>query len=365
MANLGTALGGAGTGAAIGTAFMPGVGTAIGAGLGGLAGYFAGSDKSDEVAELERQAMEAMKNVDIPTLQALTPLLTQYHNAGMLSADMEATFTDPDSLMNKVAADPRLKDAQMSALSRMSGQAHGGLNMQDKAALDQIMRNNATAEHGTEQAILQNMQERGQGGSGAELAARLSASQNSANRASEQGLQVGATATQRALEALANSGNMATQMRTQDVSEQSDKARAQDVINQFNTANRQAVASRNTAATNNANEYNVRNTQDVANRNTGVANDQARARASAVQQDLENRRSKATGISTAANNYAGQLQNQQDRTNQTVGSTISGVAGAGMTIADLIKKMGVSGGGGASGGSAGGVPGYGSTPNRD
>lgn len=362
MANWGTALGGAGTGAAIGTAFMPGVGTAIGAGLGGLAGYFAGSDKSDEVAELERQAMEAMKNVDIPTLQALTPILTQYHNAGLLSPTMEATFTDPDSLMSKVAADPRLKDAQMSALNRLTDQSHGGLNMSDRAALDQVMRNSNVAEHSNEQQILQDMQQRGQAGSGAELAARLSSAQNAANTRSAQGLQVGATATQRALEALANSGNMATQMRTQDVGEQSDKARAQDVINQFNTANRQAVASRNNAATNNANEYNVRNAQDVANRNTGVSNDQARANAAAAQQNYSNKVGKATGISQAANNYAGQLEHQQDRTNQTVGSTISGVAGAGMTIADLIKKMGANGGG-ASGGNGGGVPGYGSTPN--
>jgi hypothetical protein len=55
LRGLGSGLGMAGTGAAIGSAF-PGPGTAIGAGLGGLAGLIMGKVSGDEDEEARRQA---------------------------------------------------------------------------------------------------------------------------------------------------------------------------------------------------------------------------------------------------------------------------------------------------------------------
>lgn len=335
MANAGRALGGAATGAATGAmvgSVVPGIGTAIGAvggGLvGGLAGLFSGDDHSDEIAQLQREAMDAIKNVDIPKLQKIQVLLQPYKEAGMLTPEMEQTIFQPDSVMSQISTDPRLKSAQFAALDKLAEQSHGGLSMQDRSALDEIMRNNAVQEHGTEQAIMQNMQERGQGGSGAELAARLSASQNATNRASSQGLQVGATATQRALEAIANQGSMATNMRNQDFGEQSDKAKAQDVINHFNAANRQSVISRNTASTNTANAANLANKQDIMNRNTDVANQQSRADAAAAQQDYQNRINKASGTAGAASNYGNFLANQDARSDQKFAGVMNGLSSA-------------------------------------
>lgn len=357
MANTGRALGGAaagaGTGAMVGSV-VPGIGTAIGAVgggiIGGLAGLFSGDDHSDEIAALQQQAMDAIKNVDIPKLQQLQLQLQPYREAGMLSPEMEQTIYQPDSVMSQISTDPRLKSAQFAALDKLAQQSHGGLTMQDRAALDQVMRQSNVAEHSNEEAILQDMQQKGQGGSGAELAARLSASQNAANARASQGLQIGATATQRALEAIANQGNLSSNMRNQDFGEQSAKAKAQDVINQFNAANRQAVVSRNTSATNTANAANLANKQDVMNRNTGVQNQQEQARAAAAQQDYQNRLNKASGVAGATSNYGNFLANQDARSDQKFAGVMNGLSSAAGAFATsgALNNLAAAKGAGAS-----------------
>lgn len=350
MANVGRGLAGAAQGAAAGTAIMPGIGTAIGGLIGGIGGLFSGgNDAEEQMAALQAEAMEAIKNVDLPKLQQLQVQLQQYREAGLLTPELEQTVYAPETLMNQVAIDPRLKDAQMAALTKMQDMGRGGLTMEDMAALDQIRRNTDIAERGKEQQILQDMQQRGQGGSGAELAAKLSSSQNAANRAGAEGLQVGAIASQRALQSLMNSGQLGGQMRSQEFGEQSAKAEAQDVINRFNAANRQAVIQRNVGAQNTAQAANLSNKQDIMNRNTGVANDQQRANAQAAQQDYENRMRKAQGIYSANNQQANNLLAQQQRSNDAFSGTMSGLASAAgaygayqnqQNLIDVLKKQG-------------------------
>jgi hypothetical protein len=329
MANVGRGIGGAAQGAAGGAAIGGPIGGAIG-GLAGLIGglFSGGNDAEDQMAALQQQAMDAIKNVDIPKLQQLQVQLQPYKEAGLLSPELEATVYQPDSMMNQVSTDPRLKDAQMIALGNLQKMSTGGLNMSDKSMLDQIQRNSANSERAKESQILQEMQQRGQAGSGAELASRLSSAQNSANNAGSQGLQVGATATQRALESLMNSGQLGGQIRSQDFGEQAQKAQSQDVINQFNARNRQAVIGQNTQTQNAAQAANLANKQDIMNKNTGIANQQSEHNAQAVQQNYENNLRKAQGIYSANNAQAGNLLAQQQRSNDAFSGTMSGIAGA-------------------------------------
>lgn len=329
MANVGRGIGGAAQGAAGGAAIGGPIGGAIG-GLAGLIGglFSGGNDAEDQMAALQQQAMDAIKNVDIPKLQQLQIQLQPYKEAGLLSPELEATVYQPQSAMQGISTDPRLKDAQMNALGNLQKMSTGGLNMSDKSMLDQIQRNSANSERAKESQILQEMQQRGQAGSGAELASRLSSAQNSANNAGSQGLQVGATATQRALESLMNSGQLGGQMRSQDFGEQAQKAQSQDVINQFNARNRQAVIGQNTQTQNAAQAANLANKQDIMNKNTGIANQQSEHNAQAVQQNYENNLRKAQGIYSANNAQAGNLLAQQQRSNDAFSGTMSGIAGA-------------------------------------
>jgi hypothetical protein len=341
---------GAGTGAALGTV-IPGlgnlVGAGIGAGVGGLIGMFSGDGHDDEISALQQQALEAIRNVDIPKLEEMRLALQKYQLAGQLDPAMEeAIFQTPSEMLN-VKGDPRLRDAQLGALSKLAEVSKGGMTMQDSAMLDQIRRQVDTQAHGADDAILQNMQARGMGGSGAELAARLSGSQAAANRKSSEGLQVGGLATQRALEAIMNRGTLGGQIRSQDFNEDSSKAKAQDEINRFNSANRQAVMSRNVGASNAAQAANLNAKQKVMDGNVDISNREQEYNKRLLQTDYENRLRKAQGIYAGNIGQAGMLRDEDQRSNDKfsgIASGVTSVAGAMATkkynddYLDILRK---------------------------
>jgi hypothetical protein len=109
----------------------------------------------------------------------------------------------------------------------------------------EIQQSNAQKERGAREAILQNANARGVGGSGLELAAQLQAQQSSADRNASESMQVNAMAQQRALQALMQGENMAGNLSREDLALQSQRAQAQDAINSFNTRNGQQVAGMN------------------------------------------------------------------------------------------------------------------------
>ena len=79
------------------------------------------------------------------------------------------------------------------------------------------------------------MAQRGVGGSGVELAARLGANQASADRMSRESDTLVQQAQQRAMDAMMNQANLGGQIRSQDYGEQSNLASARDAMNKFNT----------------------------------------------------------------------------------------------------------------------------------
>lgn len=169
------------------------------------------------------------------------------------------------SAMEGVSTDPALREAQRRALQRMGEVADKGYTAEEEAALSRIRRENAQADRGRREAIMQNMQARGMADSGASLAAQLQSAQAANEADSQQGLDVAANAQRRALQAIAQSGQMAGSMRNQDFSEQSDVARAKDAINQFNTQNRVRAQFNNNQGHNQFNQQQFQNRSDVAN----------------------------------------------------------------------------------------------------
>jgi hypothetical protein len=89
------------------------------------------------------------------------------------------------------------------------------------------------------------MAERGMAGSGQELAAKLLSSQASAQRGAEGTRDLASTAYKRALDAMSQSGGLAGEMRSQEFDEESNKARAADLIARFNAEQRSSIAQRN------------------------------------------------------------------------------------------------------------------------
>lgn len=195
------------------------------------------------------------------------------------------------------SADPRAMQAENEALQRLSEiYSSGGLTAADQARLGQVTGAVNAQARGREQAILQNAQARGMGGSGAELAALLSSNQTSAQTGAQMAGDVSRLAEQRALDALSQYGQLGSHMRDQSFGEDFARRQTADAVARFNAEGERQRQARNVAAQNQAREY------STSARNQGTMWNRAGEQASR-QQDYENR----AGIAGARSDvYGGQ-----------------------------------------------------------
>jgi hypothetical protein len=277
--------------------------------LGGAAAKDASRGYFNDAENEYRAALEAIKNLQIPDIEKQKLLLELPQIMGTYNPQAEQYFQQQQTEMGNIQVDPQLEQAQMAALQSLQQMGQGGLTASEKAVLNQLRRENSGQEQARQGAILQNMAERGIGGSGLELAARLSSSQASADRASQESDRLAAMAQQRALESIQKAGNMAGEVRGQDFGEKSQIAKAKDVINQFNTANRQSLESRNVNALNEAQVRNLQEKQRVADQQTQLRNQQQAYNKELQQKQFDNELAKAKARSDAgaafANNQIG------------------------------------------------------------
>lgn len=201
-------------------------------------GLFGGGDAADIAAAAReqsdrqfQQAQEEMKKVaeyletqGIPSTEAQRIAL-EYAQVG-------------PSALEDVQIDPRLKDAQMGALSKLQEMGGAGLTQEEKAQQMMMQRSVAGDAQARDKAILQNMAERGMGGSGSELIARLQGSQSAADRNAVSQAQLAGQAQNRALQSIAQAGQLGGQIRQQDYGQAAEAASAADRIAQFNAQNR-------------------------------------------------------------------------------------------------------------------------------
>jgi len=240
-------------------------------------------------------AAQRFSGIDTPSIEAMRLDLERAVSAGEMTPEDADLFLQQESQLSSFSQDPRLKQAQMSALDGLSEMASGELNDIDEAALSQIASQERTAEKGQRDAILQQAEMRGAGGSGLELAQQLLNQQQSAQRQSQRDTDVAGMAQQRALQAMSQSGQLAGQIGNQDLNTSATVSGAQDAINRFNTQARSQTNQANVGARNQAQAGNLQNRQAVSNQNTAIANQERGQNASNVSQDFQNRFSKASG----------------------------------------------------------------------
>lgn len=191
------------------------LGAAANAGAGAIGSAAAGSDRDRQRALID-SILKDYSDLDVPELERINP-----EQMG-------------PSAMEGVQTDPRLRQEQLSVLEKLGNLSQNGNDAESKAAMHQILSQVARQESAGRNAILNNMRARGVSGSGAELAAQLSNQQASAEQAQSAGLQQGAIAQRRMMDALLQRGQMSGQMRNQDFGENSAKAQARDAISRYN-----------------------------------------------------------------------------------------------------------------------------------
>ena len=247
-----------------------------------------------ESNKLMRDNVAKLEAIGIPTIEAQKIALQNPELVEPLIAEQMGA-----SSMEDIQMDPRLQSAQRAALDEMTGLGQTGLGAEDRAAFNQLRRQAAGAAEAQQASTLQEMASRGMLDSGANLAAQLQAGQSQADRMSQEGDRLAASASEARRAALGQQANMASQMSAQDLGLKTNKASAADTIAQFNTQQRAATGAANQGyridrATQLAN---LRNQEEVANKGL-------------IQQNLQNQFQKAGGVAQAQSAQAGNLQQQ-------------------------------------------------------
>lgn len=303
--------------------------------------------RSGKASKLMGQAVDEFRKIGVPDIASQRILLEQLVSQGELSPQQAETILQEQSSLGSYSADPRLRDAQLAALGQLQNiGAEGGLTAMDRAALQEANMGQDARARGAREAILQNMAARGMSGSGQELIAQLTGQQAQAQQGALTGLQTGALARQRALDAILGAGQLGGQMEEAQFGQAAQKAEAQDIINRFNAANRQQVMNQNVMDRNRAMAANLANRQDIANQNVGLRNQQQMHNKGLIQQRFQNQMQRAGGMAGALGNQAQLAQAQ--------GGQIMGLVGGALQAGG--SALGGYLGGGASPVAAGGAP---------
>jgi len=299
--------------------------------MGSLLGF--GKRDQQKADKSMDAALNELKKIGIPTVEAQRIILESPELVGQLVPELEGFAEEMGaSAMEGVDAPGELKTAQMGALNSLLEQAeNGGLTPEDEAELNNIMRDAAGVGESRDNAILQNMSERGVLGSGAELATRLKSSQDAQQQAAQQAQAQAAMAFAGKQNALDKIANLSGSMRTQDVGEQSQKAQARDIVNQFNVNQRSGQRERDLDRKNQAQAMNLQNKQSIANAGVDTRNMQEQYNKELLQQQFQNQFSKASGVASAyqssAQNFANKAAAKAGGFDKALASAAS-VAGA-------------------------------------
>lgn len=315
----------------------------------------------DTASKMLTTSGTALGNVQAPDLQKLIPQLRLQVMQGQMTPAQAAAALQQASQMGTVQSDAESLQGQRAALQRLAEIGQGGMTDTDRAALAAAM-NQASAKTASDRAAqLQQLQMQGNAGSGAELAARLSGIQGGANANAMAGAEAAKAAQARALQALQTNLQGNANLNTQQFEQAAQKAKAQDVVNQFNANAANAANLANAGWTQQANLNNFNTANEIAKGNTAIQNQQAMMPWNAAQANFENQLGlgKAqTASQVAAGKELGVLADQQIKRSNALGGITGGTLATGTTSGGTTSggtTAGTRPTGGTSGSSGSGV----------
>ena len=248
--------------------------------LGGAAynAYESGKVKdANEAAAAQHQqvidaAVKALTDIGYPPEEALRLSLETPELVGKLAPHLQSILPDLISASSEIKSNPKLEQAQLDALGSMQERAQGGLTPADLADINEVKRQSAEGLAGQDANIIDNMAQRGIGGSGAELAMRLDAKSKAQSSAGAESDKLAAMNYKAKMDALTGAGNMAGNMQQADFGRQMQQAQSQDAISKFNQSGKYNVGAANAAAMSNVDSANLTAAQNNANQGTALHN---------------------------------------------------------------------------------------------
>ena len=275
------------------------LGGLVGGGLslaGGLLGSNEASKDRKAAEEARRQALDLFRRIELPNIEDQKLNLETLDYVGDYNPLLEQAINLQDTELASMSEDPVLRQLQMESIDQTQQRALEGMTPEDEAALRQVRRNAAGEAQAMQGQILQEMAARGQGGSGAELIARLQAQQAATDRMSQEGDREAQMRQQMRAQAANQLGNMAGQLRSQDFSQDARIAEAKDAVNRFNTQNQINRQQRNVGSQNQAQMSNLDRLQAIKNQNAAIRNQQQMNNKGLIQQQFQNEMQRAGGM---------------------------------------------------------------------
>ncbi len=303
--------------------------------IGGMMGGMAASKDRKQQKKMIKRALQELEKVGVPPDLSGPLLLKEFQSAGIYTPEMEEDLNSEmqESVVAQIKEDPGLREAQMQALNSLQQRAKVGLSAEDRAALNQVRSETQRDSEAKRQQIMQTMQSRGQGGGGADLMAQLQSAQGAADQAAAGSDTLMAQAQSRALDALGQSGRMATDVRGQEFGIEETKARALDERNRFLQENSIARQRSNVGALNEAQRLNLAEQQRISTANTQLANAESerqnQAKRDLYQDKLDLAKAKSSAQvaqASAAGDRADRTASQYAGIGSAIGTGIGGYA---------------------------------------
>jgi hypothetical protein len=309
---------------------------------GNIAGGIMGGKQAKQAAAQEaafrEKAFAELTKLKIPPIEAQKIILETPNLVFDYVPQLEVDFPEIKSAMTEIQSDPRLKDAQMTALAGIQERAMmGGLSPEEQAELNAMRRGTAQQAQSQQQSILQEMEAMGRGGSGSELMARLASTQAATQRAGEESDRLAAMSFQAKQAALGNLANVSGNIREQDFGEQAKVATAADEIARFNQQNRATTQQRNVGSMNQAQLQREGLKQDLESQRVAARQQEEVSNKGLIQQDYQNKLNLAQAKAAALTGQ-GQAAGQAGAT-QAANTTkmASGIGDSLLGAAKLLK----------------------------
>lgn len=301
--------------------------------IGGALGNQQASSAADAAKKQRDQALSYISGLEIPDVEKERLQLEALQYFGDYSPEQLQKYDLGPSAMEQVSVDPLYKQKQLEALERVGQLSKEGITPEERAILELSQRRASAQTQAKINQVLQERQQRGVAGGGDELAAKLAATQQGADLQSQQDMEAAQQMMNTRRQALSQLAEQAGGMRKQEYGEQTDLARARDVINQFNTQNTQETAKYNVGNTNQARMRNLEQQQSIADQNVKLRNQQQEYNKQLAERDYRRRLDKATAMANATSGSAAATQ-------AAGASQGAATAGMGLGIGKIISSLG-------------------------
>lgn len=309
--------------------------TAGGSILGGVIGNIASAGDRDAAARAQQKALAEIEKLGAGPDLAKQIYLREFKSAGVLTPEIEKAVDQGVSKVAQIKEDPRFKKAQMEALAGIQQRGRTGFTAEERAQLSQERAASERSAEAKRQQILSGLRARGALDSGAGIAAQLQSADELAAQQQAAAERGSASASQRALQAMMQGGELAGRVRGQEFDIERTKAGSEDEFQRFNIQNRMGQEQRRAERETGARQYNLGQQQQLMNMNIQQQNAEM-MRQRQAQQEMYNNQVRLAQLRSGA--YGQEAQQAQQRAGQTqqgwaqMGSAV-GQAGAGIAQA--------------------------------